>query len=258
MDYFDTPAASYVRFMGRFSAPLATSFAELGLAGVDADARVLDVGCGPGMLTAELALRRPEEQIAAVDPVASFVAATAATYPGVDTQVAGAEDLPYESATFGATLAQLVVHFMSDPARGVREMTRVTVPGGRVSACVWAHAEGIGPLSGFWHAVSRMDPDADDESGLAGSARGQLVALLEDAGAREVTEELLTVRVGFASFDDWWRPFTEGVGPAGAYVAGLDEAGRERLVGLLREEYGYGPFSVEASAWAATGLVSPR
>lgn len=259
MALFDVSADSYVRFMGRFSAPLATSFADLGLRGLSdlgEGMSVLDVGCGPGMLTAELVRLLGEERVAAVDPQPSFVAAVQAAYPEVDAQVAAAEDLPYETASFGATLAQLVVHFMADPARGVQEMARVTVPGGRVSACVWAHADDSGPLSGFWRAVQRIDPGADDESGLTGSASGEIVALLEGAGLREVTEERLTVALEFATFDDWWQPFTEAVGPAGAYVARLDDAGRELLMTELHQEYGEGPFSLEVSAWAATGVVA--
>jgi SAM-dependent methyltransferase len=256
---FDVSADSYIRFMGRFSAPLATSFADLGLQGLDGlgeDLGVLDVGCGPGMLTAELVRRLGEERVAAVDPQPSFVAAVEAAYPEVDAQVASAEDLPHETATFGATLAQLVVHFMADPARGVQEMKRVTVPGGRVSACVWAHAEEAGPLSGFWRMVRTFDPDAVTESGLTGSASGEIVALFEDAGLRDVTEERLDVALEFATFEEWWLPFTEAVGPAGSYVAKLDDDRRERLTTALRREYGEGPFSLEVSAWAATGVVS--
>ncbi|WP_344771919.1 class I SAM-dependent methyltransferase [Nocardioides panacisoli] len=255
MALFDVSADSYVRFMGRFSAPLATSFADFGLRGLGEDMSVLDVGCGPGMLTAELVRRLGDERVSAVDPQPSFIAAVQAAYPEVDAQVASAEDLPHETATFGATLAQLVVHFMADPARGVQEMKRVTVPGGRVSACVWAHADDSGPLSGFWRAVQRIDPGADDESGLTGSARGEIVALFEGAGLREVTEELLTVALEFATFEEWWLPFTEAVGPAGAYVARLGEDRRERLVTELRREYGEGPFSLQVAAWAATGRV---
>jgi len=254
-DFDDIAADAYARFMGRFSGPLAPLFADLGLEGVDPRGPVLDVGCGPGVLTAELVRRRGAERVSAIDPSEPFCAATRAALPGVDVRRGVAEDLPYDDDAFGAALAQLVVHFMSDPVRGLGEMARVTAPGGRVSACVWDHAGGTGPLSGFWSVVRRRDPGAADESGLAGAAAGALTELFDRAGLRDVREDRLTVRVAFRSFDDWWEPFTRGVGPAGTYVAGLTPIARAGLVGFLKEEYGEGPFEIEASAWAAAGLV---
>ena len=158
MALFDVASDAYVRFMGRFSAPLSVPFADIGLAGVDTSARVLDVGCGPGMLTCELVKRQGEANVSAVDPVEAFVQSAAASYTAADVRRASAEALPYPDDTFGATLAQLVVHFMTDPVAGVGEMVRVTAPGGRVSACVWDHAGGTGALSDFWRVVQRYDP----------------------------------------------------------------------------------------------------
>jgi SAM-dependent methyltransferase len=255
MALFDVAADAYVRFMGRFSTPLAAPFAEIGLAGVGPDARVLDVGCGPGILTCELVQRRGAPRVSAVDPVDAFVAATAASCPGVDVLQAWAEELPYADDTFGATLAQLVVHFMRDPAAGVAEMTRVTAPGGRVSACVWDHAGGTGALSSFWRVVKRYDREADDEGALPGSTAGDLTRLFEGAALRDVEERLLTVEREFVTFEEWWEPFTLGVGPAGAYVRGLNQIERAGLEDALREEHGDGPVTILASAWTATGVV---
>jgi len=255
MALFDVAADSYLRFMGRFSVPLSAQFADIGLAGVDGSARVLDVGCGPGVLTCELVKRQGESHVSAVDPVESFVSATAASYPGADVRRASAEELPYADDTFGATLAQLVVHFMSNPVAGLGEMARVTAPGGRVSACVWDHAGGTGALSGFWRVVHHYDPEAEGEEALPGSWEGDLTRMLTDAGLHEVEETLLTVRLDFATFEEWWQPFTLGVGPAGAYVQSLNQIERVGLEDALREELGDGPFAVEAGAWTATGVV---
>lgn len=252
---FEVAADAYVRFMGTFSGPLAGLFADVGLAGVDPSAAVLDVGCGPGMLTAELVRRHGADRVAAIDPVASFVTATAAAHPGADVRAASAETLPFADAAFGAALAQLVVNFMADPAAGVGEMVRVTRPGGRVSACVWDHGGGRGPLSPLWHVAAALDPSVGGEGALPGSHGGDLASLLDAAGLREVDEVELTVEVEFARFADWWEPYTFGVGPAGGYVAGLDPDARERLAAALRADLGDGPFTVTGVAWAASGVV---
>ena len=216
---FDVSADAYLRFMGRYSEPLAVRFADL--AGVRTGQRLLDVGCGPGALTAELERRVGTDAVSAVEPSASFAAAARERLPGVDVRQSAAERLPFPADSFDAALAQLVVHFMTDPVLGLREMSRVTRPGGVVAACVWDHAGGRGPLTAFWSAVRQLDPAADDESDLAGAREGHLARLFAQAGLEQAQATTLTVRVRHASFEQWWQPFTLGVGPAGAYVASL-------------------------------------
>src|SRR5215210_4450726 len=161
---FDVAADAYDRFMGRYSRQLSAPFADF--ARVRSGQRVLDVGCGPGALTGELVARVGSEHVAAADPSSQFVAAARVRHPGVDVRHASAEDLPFEDDAFDAALAQLVVHFMSDPVAGLREMARVSRSGGIVAACVWDHGGGRGPLSVFWKAARELDPGVDDESQL--------------------------------------------------------------------------------------------
>lgn len=248
---FAVGAGAYDRFMGRYSTPLAPVFA--GLAGVEVGARVLDVGCGPGALTTELARIARPEAVAAVDPSPAFVEAARERNPGVEVRHGSAESLPYADGAFDAALAQLVVHFMPDPAVGLREMRRVTRAGGTVAACVWDHAGGAGPLARFWEAARGIDPAVEDESRLPGARKGDLERLFVDAGLRDVEERLLSVEVEHPSFDEWWEPFTLGVGPAGAYVTGLDADLRGRLRERCRALFSSGPFVVRAGAWAARG-----
>jgi len=246
---FNVTADAYARFMGRYSEPLAVQFAAL--ADVRAGQRTLDVGCGPGALTAQLVERVGTEAVSAIDPSDSFVAATRARFPGIDVQSGVAERLPFPDSSFDVALAQLVVHFMTDPVAGLVEMARVTRPGALVAACVWDHAGGGGPLSVFWRAVRELDRRAQDESGLAGAREGHLAELFSAAGLQQVRSSTLSVAVHFATFADWWEPFTLGVGPAGAYLAQLDPARldllRTRCAQLMPPE----PFQVVASAWCA-------
>jgi SAM-dependent methyltransferase len=247
---FDVSADAYRRFMGRFSEPLAARFADL--AGVRHRQRALDVGCGPGALTAELAGRLGVNAVCAVDPSPPFAEAVAERLPGVEVGVAAAERLPFPDGAFDAALAQLVVHFMTDPVAGLREMGRVTRPDGVVAACVWDHGGGRGPLSSFWHAVRDLDPAAPDESGQAGVGEGQLARLFDQAGLAGAEATTLTVRAGSATFEQWWQPFTLGVGPAGDYVASLTPERRRQLRECYREVLNGGPVEVSATAWAVT------
>lgn len=250
---FTVTADAYDRFMGSYSVLLAPQLADF--AAVAPGQRVLDVGCGPGALTAELSRRLGERLVSAVDPSESFVSAARERHPGHDVRLASAERLPFADRTFDGALAQLVVHFMADPAVGLGEMVRVTRPGGVVAASVWDHAGGQSPLSLFWEAARRLDPEVEDESRRAGAGAGGLAQLLDAAGLKEIEEVTLGASVEHASFEAWWEPFTLGVGPAGAYAAGLDSQRRTQLRGLCRELLPVAPFVLSARAWAARGLV---
>jgi ubiquinone/menaquinone biosynthesis C-methylase UbiE len=250
---FTVGADAYDRFMGRYSVPLAPQFADF--AAVAAGQRVLDVGCGPGALTGELVRRLGPSAVSAVDPSEPFVAAAQERHPGVGVSRAAAEQLPFGDRAFDAALSQLVVHFMAEPVTGLREMARVTREHGVVAACVWDHAGGQAPLSPFWQAARTLDPDVEDESRLPGARKGHLAQLFHEAGLREIEESALSVTVEHPSFEDWWEPFTLGVGPAGAYAAGLDASRQARLRDLCRELLGTGLFALTVRVWAARGLV---
>jgi SAM-dependent methyltransferase len=250
---FTVTAAAYDRFMGRYSVLLAPQLADL--AGVSAGQHVLDVGCGPGALTAELVERLGPAAVSAVEPSEPFVAAVRERYPGVDVRRAAAEELPFTDRAFDAALAQLVVHFMADPVAGLGEMARVTRHRGAVAACVWDHAGGRGPLSPFWAAARELDPDLEDESRLAGSRGGQLTELFRAAGLHDVEETALSVGVEHPSFEEWWEPFTFGVGPAGSYAAGLEPKRQAALRERCREVLPPAPFVLAAWAWAARGFA---
>jgi SAM-dependent methyltransferase len=250
---FFTSTSAYDRFMGRFSGQLGPLFADF--AGVEARGRALDVGCGPGALTAELTARLGAVNVAAIDPSEAFVEAARERNPGVDVRHAPAEKIPFADGTFDFALAQLVVHFMADAVGGLTEMARVTLSGGVVAACVWDYYARTSPLSAFWTALEEFDSAAENESHLAGAREGHLGELFREASLADVQESSLSVGVEFESFEEWWAPYELGVGPAGAYVAKLDDAGRGELRELCRTRMPQAPFAITGRAWAARGLA---
>jgi SAM-dependent methyltransferase len=251
---FEGPPDAYDRFMGVYSTQLAPQLADL--AGVGEGQRVVDVGCGPGALTTELVARLGEGNVAAVDPSDSFVSAIQERFPGVDVQRGPAEELPFADASFDAALAQLVVHFMSDPVAGLREMRRVTRDGGAVAACVWDLGGGRAPmLSLFWKAARQLDPGLEGESRNPGTRAGQLAELFDAAGLRDLEETELKASVDYATFEDWWEPVTLGVGPVGTYVLGLDDDRRGSLRERCRRLLPEPPFTLTSVAWAVRGTV---
>lgn len=251
---FEVPADAYWRFIGRYSEKLAVELADY--ADVTAGQTALDVGCGPGALSAVLVERLESSHVAALDPSPSFVDAARSRLPGVDIRLASAESIPFDDDRFDVTLAELVVHFMSDPIAGIAEMARVTRPGGTIAACVWDYGGDTGAVSPFWKVARTLDPGIDDESGLAGVHEGQLAELFRAAGVRDIRTTGLTVFEPFEDFAQWWEPFTLGVGPAGAYVAGLEDDARDALKSACERSLPTGPFTVSATAWAAVGIAT--
>jgi SAM-dependent methyltransferase len=251
-------AAQYDRHVGRYNAELARSL--IAFAGVSPGQTALDVGCGPGALTRELATVLGAQNVAAVDPSPSFVAAARARSPNIDVRIAAAESLPFDDDSFDHAFAQLVVNFMTDAPAGLGEMARVTRRGGRVSAATWDYGDGMTFLRRFWDAAVAVDPAAsakDEALTMRYCTPDELRDLLTTAGLANVTVGSAEPRASYLGFEDLWAPIASGIGPAGAYVLSLDEAG----VAALRQEYrrvlnvGDGPFELTARAWLASGEV---
>ena len=252
-DRFRAPDA-YERFMARYSIPLASVFADF--AGVAVGQRILDVGCGPGPLTAVLVDRVGAVSVTAVDPSEPFVAAVRARHQGVRAQCASAESLPFGDGEFDAALAQLVVHFMADPVAGLRELACVTRPGGVVAACVWDHgADGRGPLSPFWDAAREIDPTLEGEASRAGTTRGHRAELFAEAAIRTAEVGTVAVDVAFGGFEEVVGAVLARCGSVGEFVGGLSAERCAELRALCEAPLPSGAFTVSATAWAVRGVA---
>jgi SAM-dependent methyltransferase len=253
---FRTSAEAYDRHIGRYGPALAARLIEA--ADVRPGRRALDVGCGPGALTAALAERLGPERVTAVDPSEPFAEACASRVRGVRVEVAAAERLPFPDDTFDAALSQLVVNFMTDAPAGIAEMRRVTRPGGTVASAVWDYAGGMTLLRAYWDAAVALDPGGaslDEGRSMPYCRPDELARLWEEAGLQDVAGSELVVEASYDGFEDLWRPFEAGVGPAGAHAAGLAPERRARLREELRRrlEVGDEPFRLPARAWCVVG-----
>jgi SAM-dependent methyltransferase len=251
---FTTGTEVYERHVGRYGGAL--SAAHVDAVGLRAGEAALDVGCGPGVLLAELARRLGVERVAGVDPSEPFVAAARAAVPGADVQLAAAEQLPFVDGSFDVVLSQLVVNFMMDAEAGAAEMRRVARRA--VTACVWDYAGEMTMLRAFWDAALELDPRAPDEGRtMRYCSPDELTALWRAAGLREIETRALVVEAAYEDFDDYWSPFPAGIAPSGAYCASLDEEQQAALREACFRRLGSpaGSFTLSARAWFVGGRV---
>jgi SAM-dependent methyltransferase len=254
---------AYDFFMGRWSrriAPLLVQFAGV----ADRD-HVLDVGSGTGSLAAAVADVAPSTRIVGIDRSTPYVAVAKARQQSLRMWfvVADAQQLPFQDASFDRTVSLLILNFVPDPQKALTEMIRVSRPGGTVAAAVWDYGEGMEMLRMFWDEAIALDPRADgkDERHMPLSRAGELATLWR-MGLQNVSETALTIETRFSSFENYWSPFLQRQGPAGAHVAALSPGDREQLQWKLRQRLlgngADGPFTLRARAWAARGAVPLR
>jgi SAM-dependent methyltransferase len=248
---------AYEAYMGRWSRALAREF--LAWLKPKPSAHWLEVGCGTGALTSALCALCEPASVVACDPAAAFVAHARSGIKDARASfvTAGADDLPARDGGFDWIVSSLVLNFVPEPKRAVESMRQRLRPGGAVAACVWDYAEGVEFLRHFWDEAVASDPAAaaHDEGRRFPLCRGEvLTSLFRAAGFGGVEAGTLEIPTDFANFDDYWRPFLGGTGPAPAYVASLDPARREALRKRLERRLGAdGPIQLRARAWAIRG-----
>lgn len=261
--YHATDGAAYEVFLGRWTrrlAPPLLDFAEFASAG-----RLLDAGCGTGSLASAMARRWPERHVVGVDVAAPYIA-FARSQPGPGNlafEIADAAKLPFADRSFTGAAAQLVLNFVPSPLAALNEMRRVTVQGGPIVAAVWDFRGGLVYQRIFWDTAAGIDAGAAAArdrlfSGALALPDG-LVELFKSAGLDRIERASITIRMDYASFDDYWQPLCGGQGPVGTYLDRLDPDLRSRIEQAVATAYRSGapdgPRSMTATAWAVRGQV---
>jgi len=226
---------------------------------LEAPNHVLDAGCGNGSLSFVIGERFGEARVFGIDPSQEYVAyasAGNAFRERVKFAVGNAQQLPVNDSTFDAAVSLLAFNFIPDAAKALRELARVTKPGGRICAAVWDYAGGMQMLRLFWDAAIALNPAAEDldEKRMPLCRAGELSDLWRQCGLREVTEEPIDLAMNFESHADFWSPFLLGQGPAGAYVRSLTTYDREALAREIERRLPAGSFELTARAWAVRGV----
>ncbi|MDH4036046.1 MAG: class I SAM-dependent methyltransferase [Candidatus Krumholzibacteria bacterium] len=253
--------STYEDFMGRWSRKLAPRF--VAWLGIPAEQHWLDVGCGTGALTRAICENSRPASVLACDPAAPFIeyARKHVSDERVSFVVAGVGGLPARPDGYGGIASLFAMNFFPDAGAAVEEMRSLATPGATVSACVWDYADGMGFLRRFWDAVVALDPAAcarDEGARFPLCKPDALEDVFRNGGLDGVRCEPIEITTEFADFDDYWRPFLGGTGPAPSYVASLDEDARAALANALEKSLprsAQGRIALSARAWAVRGTA---
>lgn len=252
---------AYDRYVGRWSRPVARTFLSwLAIPGGRAWA---DIGCGTGALVGAILADCAPRAVLGIDRSAGFIATGQRELTDVRAQflVGEAAQLPLDAARYDVTVSGLVLNFVDDPARMLREMIRVTKPGGKVAAYVWDYAAGMAMMRLFWDAAVAVSPDdaALDEAGRFPLCQPEaLTTLWQDSGLEAVAVRAIDIPTVFQDFDDYWRPFLGRQGAAPAYLASVSPETQEQIRKILQARLGSpseGKLALTARAWAVQGVV---
>ncbi len=252
-------ADGYNKIMGRFSATLAQQFIDF--TGHPPGQRILDVGSGTGSLSFALAARGDHKEIVGVDVGEPFVAFAREHNkdPRTSFRIADATALPFEDATFDRAVSQLVLQFLPDPLKAVREMKRVVRPGGNVAACIWDAYGGQPHIRMLWDTAATLGFLKQHAIIRSLGTEGEIEATWRAAGLADVVSGELTMRFVFKDFHDYWSPYLGGDGPLGEMVMGLTPDNRALLERKMRDIYlsnrPDGPRSFLSAAWICKGTV---
>jgi trans-aconitate methyltransferase len=251
---------AYEAYMGRWSRRLAGVFLEWLQPAPSAN--WLELGCGTGALTSTILARCEPASIIACDQSAPFVehAREHLADARLSFVVADAQALPHRDGGFDMAVSGLVLNFLPNPAGTLASIRERLCEGGTIAAYVWDYAEGMEFLRLFWEEAAALDADAvalDEGKRFPLCEMTALASLFQTGGLAQVETHALEISTDFSTFDDYWRPFLRGTGPAPSYVASLGAPDRDFLRERLERRLPVGPdgrVSLRARAWAVRGI----
>lgn len=252
---------AYEQYVGRWSRKVAVEF--LRWLTVPRGLAWADVGCGSGALASTILSICEPSSVHGIDSSEGFVsqARQHITDPRAHFETGDATHLPWDSNTYDATVSGLVLNFVREHDVMVREMARVTKPGGMVATYVWDYAGGMQLMRHFWDAalaVSPNDAKLDEAERFPLCQPEPLHALFEKVGLKSVTVRAIDIPTVFQNFDDYWKPFLGRTGAAPTYLASVDDENRERIRLHLKARLATtndGRIELSARAWAVRGVV---
>jgi len=250
----------YDYYMGRWSKLVANQFVDWLLP--KAGRKWLDVGCGTGALSEAIINRHHPETVVAIDQSEGFVrAAQQRLGSKAICKVGNALSLPLDVASNDFAVSGLVLNFIPEPEKALAEMQRVTRKGGTVAVYIWDYAGKMEFLNRFWDVAMELNPGASDlhEGRRFPDANAErLMDAFKRVGFSKTETAPLEIATKFTDFDDYWKPFLGGQGPAPTYVSKLSDAERSHLREALAQALPVekdGSISLTARAWAAKGIV---
>jgi len=250
----------YEYYMGRWSKLVAEQFVDW--LSPQPGLQWLDVGCGSGALSEAEINRHDPAAVTAIDQSEGFVRTSQQRLGDeANCKVGNAMSIPLDDASVHIAVSGLVLNFLPEPEKALTEMKRVTRKNGTVAVYIWDYAGKMEFLNHFWDVVVELNPGASalhEGHRFQGSNAEQLVDAFNRIGLLEVEAAPLEIATRFIDFEDYWKPFLGGQGPAPTYVSKLEDSERHHLRDTLKQRLPVeedGSIVLCARAWAAKGTV---
>lgn len=250
----------YEEYVGRWSRVIAPLF--LSWLKIPPGRRWLDVGCGTGALGAAILAQCSPSWVAGVEPSEGFLHKAREQLGDRAMLSRGtAAGIPLDGESVDVVVSGLVLNFVPDCAAALAEMERVTRRGGTIGAYVWDYAGRMDLMRIFWETAAEIDPAAaelDEGTRFPICRPDALAELFARPGLRDPSVTAIEIPMAFADFEDYWRPFLGGQGPAPGYAMALDEKRRSLLRDRIRERLPMqrdGSIALAARAWAVRATV---
>ena len=209
----------------------------LDAADVGAGHRVLDLGCGTGVL-ASAAVDRvgPSGTVAGLDPNEGMLRVAGRSELPIEWRTGVAEHLPFPDRSFDRVVSQFALMFFTDPAAALAEVARVTRPDGRIALAVWDRFEHNVGYARLAELLERLFGAASARALRAPFVLGD-PGLLVDLAAQAIAEPVVTAHRGtarFASLEAWLHTEIRGW----TLADDIDDAGFDRLLRAAADALG--------------------